>query len=442
VPAFAVNAASFGLSAVLVLRVRLPRQARAATWHPVRELREGLSYSVRTPVVRGVFVVIGAVMVSSAIKGPAEPGFVFQHLHGDTQTLGLVTALWGVGMVVGVLLAPGAVRAWRRESLLTAGIGLAGLCLLAASRAQAVAPVLMLYLVAGSANGIGAVCYETLLQEHTPDALRGRVLAACNAVLDVALLGGYVLAGVLGDHVLPPSLFAVAGCVFVGAAVLGRMLLGERAAGSVTRHQVDHAQQVLVLGKTANVLPDALGQGTGSHARGVGRVWREQAARMGPEWMAFGQRFGVRHVEGGTTDPALVQGPHQVGGDDVPAPGHVHQPGVVGHGPQLGGGDDALGLGGQGEGDDDTVSILQGLMQAVVAEGADVEAGRCPTCEWVGLAADDGCLHAKGAEEAEQLGGDPAGPEDGDPAADERAAGRFGPGRGPGPFVELAEAGQ
>src|SRR5207253_258000 len=103
---------------------------------------------------------------------------------------------------------------------------LVGACLLATSRAASVAPVLMLYLIAGAGNGLGSVCYETLLQERTPDSLRGRVLAACDAVFDAALLIGYVLTGVLDQHVGPRAMFAIAGAFFLGAAVLSRMLLG------------------------------------------------------------------------------------------------------------------------------------------------------------------------------------------------------------------------
>jgi predicted MFS family arabinose efflux permease len=230
-PAFAINAASFAASALLVLRVHLPAQEPTESWSPIAELREGLQYSLSTPLVRGLMVVIGMVMVGAAIKNPTEPAFVFQRLHGTTQTLGLVTGAWGVGMVLGTVLAPSAVRAWRREQLLWVGIALVGACLLATSRAQSVAPMLMLYLFAGAGNGIGSVCYETMLQEGTPDSLRGRVFAACDAVFDLALLGGYALTGVLDHRYGPRAMFALAGLVFLGAALISRVMLGVPRAG-------------------------------------------------------------------------------------------------------------------------------------------------------------------------------------------------------------------
>lgn len=230
-PAFIINALSFVASACLVARVALPPQPPCEEkWRPVQELREGLSYSLSTPLVRGLMLVIGLVMVAAAIKNPTEPAFVFARLGGNAQTLGLVTGTWGVGMVLGTLLAPAAVRAWRREQLLTVGILVVGGCLLATSRAVSVVPVLMLYLFAGAGNGLGSVCYETLLQERTPDHLRGRVLAACDAVLDCALLAGYALAGLLSHGFGPRAMFAVAGGLLVAAALLSRMLIGPSMA--------------------------------------------------------------------------------------------------------------------------------------------------------------------------------------------------------------------
>lgn len=44
-----------------------------------------------TPLVRGLMVVIGIVMIGASIKSPTEPAFVFQCLHGDASMLGMVT---------------------------------------------------------------------------------------------------------------------------------------------------------------------------------------------------------------------------------------------------------------------------------------------------------------------------------------------------------------
>ena len=58
----------------------------------------------------------------------------------------------------------------------------------------------------------------------------------------------------------------------------------------------------------------------------------------------------------------------EVVGDDVAAAGHVDEPGVVLHQRQLVGGDDALGLGREGEREHDEVGAGQGIGVAVGLE--------------------------------------------------------------------------
>ena len=421
-PAFVVNGVSFLVSAVLVARVCLPPlPTRDVKWRPVQELREGLSYSMRTPLVRGLMLVIGLVMIGAAIKSPTEPAFVFARLHGNAQTLGLVTGMWGVGMVLGTLLAPAAVRAWKREHLLTFGIVVVGGCLLATSRAVSAAPVVMLYLFAGAGNGLGTVCYETLLQERTPDALRGRVLAACDAVLDFALLGGYVLTGLLNPGFGPRAMFAVAGGVFLGAALLSRMLIGPASVPGV---DVDDAEELLAGREPAGVLCDAAREVGPGQLEAVGGVGRDQTVRSAPERVPVGQRLGVGDVEGGPADVFVFERVDERVGVDVGAPGHVDQPGVVLHGVELSSPDGAGGVGREGEGEDDHVGVGQDLMEPVAAH--DPGAGRqgrgrgaCPTCSWLGLSADDCCLDAERREQAEQRFGNAARAEDDDVGAEQ-----------------------
>ena len=203
--AFAVNAASFGLSALLIAIVHLPRRhpqpARAA---PIRDLIDGFRYILAARVVRGVMVVVGIVIVAAAIKNPVEPLFILRTLHEHPASLGLAGTVWGLGMVLGSALAPAIARRWSRPSLLTVSIALVGLAILAASRATALTPLLVFWLCAGAGNALGTVAYETLLQEHTPDAYRGRVIAASEAVIDAAFLVGGAVAGALAGRARRP----------------------------------------------------------------------------------------------------------------------------------------------------------------------------------------------------------------------------------------------
>jgi sugar phosphate permease len=109
-----------------------------------------------------------------------------------------------------------------------------GLAVLVASFQRSLPPVLVLWLVAGVGNGMGTVSYESLLQQHVKDEMRGRVMAASEAVLDGAFLFGAAFAGVLGSALGVRAAFAASGILFVAAGALARAMLGRRAPEAAT----------------------------------------------------------------------------------------------------------------------------------------------------------------------------------------------------------------
>ncbi len=230
---FAFNALSFGGSAALVVRARIPKVERSMQQgrSALVDLREGLRYVVRTPLPRGVLIVVGLVLFGAATKAPIEYPFVREALaRGQTVSraatiFGLITGAWGMGMLLGSIAAPALASRWARERLLPVAILVVGLAVVTVSRTHDFGTVLLAWLVAGSGNAIGTVAYESLLQERTPDALRGRVFAATEATLDASYLAGAGAAVLLSRIVGVPAALELAGLLLIGAAVLGRSLI-------------------------------------------------------------------------------------------------------------------------------------------------------------------------------------------------------------------------
>jgi MFS family permease len=86
-----------------------------------------------------------------------------------------------------------------------------------------------LFLVAGFGNALTNICYQSLLQDRTPDRLRGRVIAASEAVLDFSLLVGAVIAGWIGTALGVRGGFAAAGVIFLVGAAVAALSVGRRA---------------------------------------------------------------------------------------------------------------------------------------------------------------------------------------------------------------------
>jgi MFS family permease len=229
--ALAVNAISFVVSGILLLGLPSFRPARedGDAWRPVADLAAGARYILRAPIARGVTIVMGLVLAFAAWKSPAEIVFVRDVLAQGSLArlagiLGILTASWGSGMVLGSLLAPALSERIPRERLLGLCVGVVGGCFLVASRATGVAPVMLCWAVAGTAGGLVNVSYETLLQEHTPDAFRGRVFATVEAAQDAAYLVGALGVAAIGVT-NGAAMFAASGIAFVGVGLVALSIM-------------------------------------------------------------------------------------------------------------------------------------------------------------------------------------------------------------------------
>jgi predicted MFS family arabinose efflux permease len=237
-PAFLLNAASFILSASLVLGVPLGgRGSDVARERPIAAIATGIRYVASTPMVRAVMIICGLAMLAASLRSPLEPIFFLRTLGAGPEALGFAGGAWGAGMLLGSTSAGALSRRVPRERLLALSFGLVGLALTIASQAGSLAPVLLLFLLAGFANAVGYIAYESLLQERTPDRVRGRVLAATESVLDAALLVGSLGAGALGAALGARGIFLLSGVLFfVTSGIAWAMLLRrgvEPAAGLV-----------------------------------------------------------------------------------------------------------------------------------------------------------------------------------------------------------------
>jgi len=174
---FALNAASF-LAVLLGLLAM-----RESEFHPLvrrerptilRGTREGLAFVRREP---RMLVVLATVIVLSTFCfnfNVLLPVLAKQTLHAGPQTLGLLSALFGGGALLGALLAAGQRRASLRVMLI-GSFAFAGAELLLAAERSVLATGALLF-----ATGVGFTLWtsnsNSSLQLEAPDHLRGRVV--------------------------------------------------------------------------------------------------------------------------------------------------------------------------------------------------------------------------------------------------------------------------
>ena len=233
-PAFAVDAASFAVSALSMALIRL-RPSPAGPGAPADHGRaEGGLWSLlrrERPLQIIVVVVIAANLAFGGTFEVALPALA--HARFGADGYGALIAALGAGAVIGTLAAARAGSADRPALLACA-------CYLVEALAVAFIPFLgglpgaaTATFVLGACNGMGNVIFVTLVQRWAPPRLLGRVMS----VIMLAGLGSFPLSvagsGVL-VHRLGPSPFFPVAAATLAIAILGAMSWREyRDFGSV-----------------------------------------------------------------------------------------------------------------------------------------------------------------------------------------------------------------
>jgi MFS family permease len=228
---FVINAASFlaVLGGLLLMR---PSEffSIAASDRPrvVRGIGEGIAYVLRSRDILLVLVLVLVISTFSLNLNVLLPVLAKQTLHSHSITFGLLSSAFGLGALLGGLLAAGQGRARRSLMLLgAAGFGGAQLAL-APERSIWLSAVLLG--VAGISFSTWSSNANSIVQLAAPDHLRGRVIGLYFfAFAGTGAFGG-LLAGAL-VHVGGTSLaFVVAGLAAIATSiVVGRLLQLESA---------------------------------------------------------------------------------------------------------------------------------------------------------------------------------------------------------------------
>ncbi len=210
------------LAALVVHTRRLPSRSEPAD----RDNRGGFAILRADPVLLPMTVLLAMFIVLGATVNVVEVFLVRDTLHGSSTWFGTIAALWGVGLVVGSLLA-GRLRGPARltSTLLAAAIVLS-IAVGSYSIAPAVGWLAPASVIGGFANGVLNLCSGALIMQRTPTEVRGRISATLSGVTSAALIGSYALGGALAAVLTPREIFLAAGCLgLLAPVVLGRGLL-------------------------------------------------------------------------------------------------------------------------------------------------------------------------------------------------------------------------
>ena len=228
--AFAVDAATFAVSAVFLARMRLPRAPRAPRASFAAELRAGRrEVTGRTWVWTSIafFSIWNVALGPLLVLGP----LVAQKSLGGAASWGVIVACAGVGSLVG---AAAALRLRPRRPLAT-GLLLFGACAL--EPALLARPFPTAVVAAAGAVGFGAAAFGnalwfTALQEHIPSESISRVSAYDWLGSLVFKPAGYAVVGLLVAALGTRSTLLLSAAVIAVASVAVSSLGSIRAVES------------------------------------------------------------------------------------------------------------------------------------------------------------------------------------------------------------------
>jgi predicted MFS family arabinose efflux permease len=220
-PAFAVAAALSIAAVILLSGLYEPQRALTQRRHPLHEIKEGVAFVMDHELLRPVFVTQFIFNTGSFLVLAVFVPYAVRHLGLSATGIGVTLAMYGVGMVVGALLAT---HVMRRISF-GAVIGLGPVAGFIASVIMALTTFIPIAPLAGLSFfllGVGPILWvistTTLRQSVTPPSLLGRVSA-----INILSYGARPLGSAVGAIV--GGFYGAEECLYLAALIFAAQAL-------------------------------------------------------------------------------------------------------------------------------------------------------------------------------------------------------------------------
>lgn len=212
---FLVNGLSFVAVILALAKMKLPvfiPPSRAFSL--VADLREGLGYAGREPVIRTIMGLVFVISLFGFSFMTLIPAWTVNILHGNATTNGLLLSSRGVGSLLAALFIASLGRFRFRGRLLTLGSLAFPLLMILFSFVRGTAASCLVIFVSGFAIILVFNMANATIQSITPDRLRGRVMAIYGFVFFGSVPLGSLMLGTIAERIgEPPAL--VSGSLFV-----------------------------------------------------------------------------------------------------------------------------------------------------------------------------------------------------------------------------------
>ena len=210
------NAATFAVSALVLSRLRFgaaPAVEDEEAPRPglLREAREGLGIIARMAGIRAVVVASGAMLLFAGLFNVAELPFATDELDAGNAGFGALTAIYGLGFVVGSLSGSRGGEAPVLKRRFLGGLALVGAGFIACGIAPGFGAALPAFALAGVGNGLLLVYERLLIQTTVDDSVMARAFGVRDGLSAWAFAAAFLVAGGLIEGLGVRTVLVVAG---------------------------------------------------------------------------------------------------------------------------------------------------------------------------------------------------------------------------------------
>jgi MFS family permease len=221
--AFAANAASFAISALVLYGLRASETPRPVTVIPLWvQAREAAGLIGRDRLLRALAVSQALAALSAGATSALLVVLAARWLHTSGGGYGLLLAAVAAGAFTGpILLARLPGRSARRPSVVFAALGLRGLVDFVLAAVTALPAAIAALACYGIGTSTGNVSFSTIIQSHVADRLRGRVFSAFDLIWQSMRLASLLAGGLLADAAGIRAVYYLGGTLMAVAALAG-----------------------------------------------------------------------------------------------------------------------------------------------------------------------------------------------------------------------------
>jgi DHA3 family macrolide efflux protein-like MFS transporter len=235
---FYLDVVTFIFSASMISRLAILRPARAQSEKDMKSLSRdfvaGNKFIFTHAGLAFVFLAMAVAMFIMSSFSPLISIYIRDSLHAGSVMFGMISAMVGVGMILGTLLVTRLVRSRSKLHVVLGGLFALGLGALLLGGFRSIPMAAVSTFTMGFAIAFILVPAQTMSQQETPPAMVGRVSSTFMSLISFSQVFGLLLSGYLAQKLgIRPLFIACAGALTLIAAA-GYLIMRGRpvAAGS------------------------------------------------------------------------------------------------------------------------------------------------------------------------------------------------------------------